>query len=58
VSDGVFQGRELLGDRGVRTESSGRDWAGIGIGLVGALAAIAMYVAGIWAVVVLVEALA
>ena len=58
MSDGVFQGRELLLDRAVRTESSGRTWAEIGIGLVGAFAAIAMYVAGIWAAVVLVEALA
>ncbi len=48
----------LFEQEAVTTELSGRDWAGIGIGLAAAFAVIAIYVVGIWAVVVLVEALA
>ena len=42
----------------VRTESSGRNWAEIGVGLAAVFALIAIYSAGVWAVVVLVQALA
>ena len=37
------------------TEPSGRDWAGIGVGLAAAFALIAIFLAGTWALVVLVE---
>jgi len=56
VIDGVSEG-DVLYRRAVRTESSGRDWAAIGIGLVAALALIAIYGAGVWAIVVLGQAL-
>ena len=56
--DRVFHHSDaLLGVRAVTTESSGRSWAEIGIGLAAAFAVIAMYSAGIWALVVLGEAL-
>jgi len=42
----------------VTTEPSGRDWPAIGAGLAAALAVVGLYVIGIWAVVVLVQALA
>jgi hypothetical protein len=45
----------LLEHPAVRTESSGRDWAGIGIGLASAFALIAIFLAAVWALVVLVE---
>jgi hypothetical protein len=55
----VFHPSDALLEHGaVTTEPSGRDWAGIGIGLAAAFAVIAIYVVGIWSVVVLVEALA
>jgi hypothetical protein len=56
VSDGVFEHGVALEGRAVRTESSGRHWAEIGVGLAAAFALIAIYCAGIWAVVVLVQA--
>jgi hypothetical protein len=56
--DRVYQHSDaVLGGRAVRSESSGRNWAEIGIGLAAAFALIAMYSAGIWALVVLGEAL-
>ena len=42
----------------VTTEPSGRNWAEIGLDLAAAFAVIALYVVGVWSVVVLVEALA
>ena len=56
MSDGVFEHGVALEHRTVRTESSGRHWAEIGVGLAAAFALIAIYCAGIWAVVVLVQA--
>jgi hypothetical protein len=57
MSGGLFQRSEgLLERRAVRTESSGRDWAGIGVGLAGAFALVAIFGAGVWALVVLVTA--
>jgi hypothetical protein len=47
---------ELLERPAVGTGSSGRDWAGIGVGLAAAFALIAIFVAGVWALVVLAEA--
>ena len=44
--------------RAVTVEPSGRDWPEIGVGLVAALALVGIGAAGIWAVVVLVSALA
>lgn len=41
----------------MEAEHSGRNWAEIGVGLATAVALIAMYVAGIWAVWVIVAAL-
>jgi len=59
VSDEVFQRSDSLLERPeAGTESSGRDWVGIGIGLAAAFALVAIFVAGMWALVVLVEALA
>jgi len=57
VSDGVFEHGVPLERRAVGTESSGRNWAEIGVGLAAAFALIAIYCAGMWAVVVLVQAL-
>lgn len=57
MSDGVFEHGVPLERRAVRTESSGRNWAEIGVGLAAAFALIAIYGAGVWAVVVLVQAL-
>ena len=55
----VFQHSDaVLGGRAVRSESPDRNWAEIGIGLAAAFALIAMYSAGMWALVVLGEALA
>jgi hypothetical protein len=58
VSDGVFEHGVPLEPGAVRTEPSGRNWAEIGIGLAAAFALIAIFCAGVWAVVVLVQALA
>jgi hypothetical protein len=55
--DGAFEHDMPLERRAVRTESSGRNWAEIGVGLAAAFALIAIYCAGMWAVVVLVQAL-
>ena len=58
MSSRVFQRSDALLERqAVRTEPPGRDWAGIGVGLVSAFAIIGVYAACIWAVLVLVEAL-
>ena len=46
-----------LPHRSVRSEPVGRDWPAIGVGLVAAFALIAIYAAGVWAVVVLVQTL-
>jgi hypothetical protein len=57
LSDGLFEGSDpLLERRALKTESPGRDWAAIGVGLAGALALVAIFVAGMWALVVLVTA--
>ena len=59
MSDEVFQRSDSLHERPeVGTEPPGRDWVGIGIGLAAAFALVAIFVAGMWALVVLVEALA
>jgi hypothetical protein len=58
VSDGVFEHGVPLEHGAARTESSGRNWAEIGVGLAAAFALIAIFCAGVWAVVVLVQALA
>jgi hypothetical protein len=58
VSDEAFQRSDSLLERApaVETESPDRDWAGIGVGLVGAFALSAVLLAATWALVVLVEA--
>jgi hypothetical protein len=38
-----------------RTEAAGPDWPAIGVGSVAAAAIIALYVAGVWALTILVE---
>ena len=58
VSDGPFEHGVPLERRAVRTESSGRNWAEIGVDLAAAFALIAIFCAGVWAVVVLAQALA
>jgi len=58
VSTGVIQSSEVLEQQAVHAESSGRDWGSIGAGFVAAFAVVAIYVTGIWALVVLVQALA
>jgi hypothetical protein len=58
MSDGVLEQGVPLERGAVRTESSGRNWAEIGIGLASAFALIALFCAGVWAVVVLAQALA
>jgi hypothetical protein len=57
MSNGVFENDVPLAQAAVRPESSGRDWGEIGIGLVSAFALIAIFTAGVWAVVVLGQAL-
>ena len=47
----------ITGRRTVNSEPAGRDWAEIGFGALAALAVIGMYLAGIWAVWVIAEAL-
>jgi hypothetical protein len=48
----------VLERRAVTAEPSGRDWVEIGSGLVAAFALVGIVGAGVWAVVVLVAALA
>ena len=56
MSDGVFEPNDLPTEHpAVGTQSSGR-WAEIGVGLAAAIALTAIFVAGLWALVVLVEA--
>lgn len=58
MDSGVVERSDALIDRrSVRTERSGRDWTGIGVGLIAAFALIGVYAACIWAALVLVEAL-
>ena len=52
MSNGILEGPA------VGTESSGRDWAGIGVGLGAAFALVAICGAAMWALVVLVEGMA
>ena len=47
----------LLETEAVRSEPTGRDWVAIGFGLAAAFSVIALYVVGVWSVVVLVAAL-
>ena len=56
VDDKVLHGSGALERSAVRGESSGRDWAGIGVGLAAAFALIAILCAGMWAVLILVQA--
>ena len=59
MSDDVFQRSDLLLERPtVGAKAPGRDWVGIGVGLASAFALLAIVLAGVWAVVVLAEALA
>jgi len=59
MSSGALErGDAPLARPSVTTEPSGRNWAEIGVGLAAAFALIAIYSAGVWAVVVLVQALA
>jgi hypothetical protein len=58
VSDGVLEQGVPLERGAVRTELSGRNWVEIGVGLASAFALVALLCAGVWAVVVLVQALA
>ena len=59
MSNEVFRGSEaLLERRAVGTEPSGRNWSAIGAGLAAAIALAGMYCVAVWAVVVLVQALA
>lgn len=57
MSDGVFQpsNSPVVERPAVGTESSGRDWAGIGVGLAAAFALIAIFLAAVWALVIIVE---
>jgi hypothetical protein len=58
VSDDVFQRSDLLLERPTAgTQASSRDWVGIAVGLAAAFALLAIVLAGVWAVVVLAEAL-
>jgi hypothetical protein len=59
MSSEAFQrGDAPLAHPSVSTEPSGRrDWGAIGFGLAGAFALIGIFCAGIWAIVVLVQAL-
>jgi len=58
MSSGAFErGDAPLARPSVSTEPSGRDWSAIGVGLAAAFALIGIYSAGVWAVVVLVQAL-
>jgi hypothetical protein len=58
VSDDVFERSDLLLERPtVGTQASSRDWVGIGVGLLAAFALLAIVLAGVWALVVLAEAL-
>jgi hypothetical protein len=56
MSSEVFQRSDPLLEPEVVTKPSGRrNWAEIGVGLVAAFAVIALYVVGVWAVVILVQ---
>jgi hypothetical protein len=57
MSEGIQRSDALLERRAIRAEQSGRDWGMIGLGLAAALAVIGLYVAGFWALAVVVEAL-
>jgi len=58
VSSEVFERGDTQRDRrSTATEPSERNWAEIGIGLAAAFALIAIYCAGTWAVVVLLQSL-
>ena len=52
MSDGLHEGQAVI------AEPSGRDWAGIGVGLASAFALVAIVSATVWALVVLIEAAA
>lgn len=41
----------------VNVEPTGRDWKAIGVGLIAAFALVDLYVAGVWAIWVIAEAL-
>lgn len=56
VSGGLFQRSGELEPAAMTTETSGRDWAAIGVDLAAAFALIAIFCVGMWAVVILVEA--
>ena len=57
MNERLFQRSDaLLEHRTARAESYGRDWAGIGVGLAGAFALVAIFVAAIWALVFLLTA--
>jgi hypothetical protein len=57
MSSGVFQRSDAPVERkAVTTKPSGQNWAGIGVGLAAAFAVIALYVVGVWTVVILVQA--
>jgi len=47
----------LVERRTIKLESAGRDWREIGFGLVAAFALVALFGIGMWAVLVLAEAL-
>ena len=57
MSDGVFEHSVPLEPGAAKTESSGRNWAEIGVGLAAAFALIAIFCAGLWAVLVIAQAL-
>ena len=58
MSDGIFQRSDaFLDGQAVSTESSGRNWGEIGIGLAAAYALVGLGLAGMWAVWVVAEAL-
>jgi hypothetical protein len=57
VSSEVFQRSDvLLEHEATATGSSGRNWSAIGVGAAAAFAVTALYVVGVWAVVILVQA--
>ena len=58
MSSEVFQGDAPLERRAVSTEPADRNWSAIGAGLAAAIALAGMYGVAVWAVVVLVQALA
>lgn len=57
VSDATLQGNELpVQHSAARTDSPSRDWASVGLSLGAAFALVALFVAGMWGLVVIVEA--